>query len=508
MEQPSAEDIEQTIPLRVQEIKKEVGNLKFLQKLKDVKDNITVEPVMSVFMIASMIAVTGVQNLNLDKACRVNLNYNDTVCTALTLRQRENYSNAEVDVQKLVASVEAWRTIIATVFPLIMMVFLGAWSDKMGKRKVCMLMPIAGEFISCSMNIMSFYFFDSVTVELTSVLSTLAIALGGAWYVMYLGSYSYLADVTSEQSRTFRMGLLTLGLSISFPIGMGISGIILRYTGYYGVFGIPATMQLLNFLYICFFIKDKSTLREKKSKNNRPRWVQFLIQFFNLQSLKDMLGLLLKRRPNNQRMKLILIMIAVCLINGPFWGELSIFYIACRYRFNFDEIKYSIFTSYNLTLHAVGTLFTISLFTKKLKMDDSTLGMIATLSRILGAFVWVFARNELEVYLAPVAEFFDGTMIIALRAMASKFVTSSELGKVFSLFGVLEVTMMLVLAPIYSRVYIATIHILPGAAYFITIMCSIPAVCIFIWFHREYKRELKTAARAAVKEDCAEEIIK
>ncbi|XP_041976016.1 proton-coupled folate transporter-like isoform X2 [Aricia agestis] len=463
----TSEDIEQSVPLKDGKEKP----LSVCQKLKVAKDNVTVEPVLFSFMIASMISVVGFANLNLDKACRVNLGYNDSVCTALMLRQREKLGDAEVSVQKLVASVEAWRGVIATVFPIITMIFLGAWSDKMGKRKVCMLLPIGGELASSVMNIISTYFFH-IPVELTTFFSAICIAIGGSWHVMYLGTYSYVADITSESSRTFRIGLLTLCLSVSIPIGMGVSGFILRHTGYYGVFGITTTLHILNFLYVWFRIKENGRENNSnKSKKSGSGCVRFLTEFFNWQSVKDLLQLLLKRRPNNRRMKLGLVIIASCLLNGPIWG----------------------------------TLFAMSLFAKKLKMDDSSLGIIATLSRILGALVWALARNDLEIYLAPVAEFFDGMMIIALRAMASKFVTSQELGKVFSLFGVLEVVMMLVLSPVYSRVYIATLAVLPGAAYFITALAGLPAVFIFIWFHREYKRELRDAALSL---DCTEEVIK
>ncbi|XP_041976385.1 proton-coupled folate transporter-like [Aricia agestis] len=497
----SSENIEQTIPLKNE--KGDMKKLTIFQKIKEFKDNITVEPVVSIFMIASVIAMTGVQNLNLEKACRVNLKYNDSVCTALKLRQRDELSEAEDGVQMVVASVEAWKSVIATVFPIIMMMFIGAWSDKMGKRKVCMLMPISGELFTCIIDMVNTYFFDIVPVEWTAFLATIFLSITGGWYVMFLGSYSYLGDITSEHTRTFRMGVLTLGLSISFPVGMGVSGVLLRYTGYFGVFGIAAVLQLLILLYVCYRIQDNAE-HKNISKAKRSGIVGFILDFFNFESLKEILKIVFKKAPNNRRMKLCLIMVAVCLVHGGIWGEVSIAYILCRYRFNWDELKWSIFSSYNLSLHSFGTLFSIILFTKKLKIDDSTLGIIAMLSRILGALVWTFARNDVEVFLGPIAAFFDGTMVITLRAITSKLVSSQELGKVFSLFGLFEILMMLIFVPIYSRVYMATLHVMPGAVYLLTVSISVPALFIYIWFFRDYKRQ---ARNAALNADCAEEAI-
>lgn len=47
----------------------------------------------------------------------------------------------------------------------------------------------------------------------------------------------------------------------------------------------------------------------------------------------------------------------------------------------------------------LGTLFTISVFSKKLRADDAVLGMISTTSKMAGALVMAFARNDNEVYI-------------------------------------------------------------------------------------------------------------
>lgn len=39
-----------------------------------------------------------------------------------------------------------------------------------------------------------------------------------------------------------------------------------------------------------------------------------------------------------------------------FAGELSIMYIFTRYQFNWDEVKYSIYSTYSLVTHSIGKL--------------------------------------------------------------------------------------------------------------------------------------------------------
>ena len=49
-------------------------------KLKDIWDNITVEPVFFFFMLGiGMFAITG-QELYIQKACRVNFNFTEEIC--------------------------------------------------------------------------------------------------------------------------------------------------------------------------------------------------------------------------------------------------------------------------------------------------------------------------------------------------------------------------------------------------------------------------------------------
>ena len=68
------------------------STLTFDQKMQYIWNNITLEPLVLCFVMPSMLLMLGTQNLNLEKACRVNLGYNDTVCDALTRRDTMNYS--------------------------------------------------------------------------------------------------------------------------------------------------------------------------------------------------------------------------------------------------------------------------------------------------------------------------------------------------------------------------------------------------------------------------------
>ncbi|CAG9560187.1 unnamed protein product [Danaus chrysippus] len=442
-------------PLKT-EVKNEFKKMSLLNKLRFMRSNVTVEPVLALFVMPSVLAVMATQNLNLDKACRVNLDFPDEVCTNLRLRKRENISSYEDEVQKLIASVQAWKSVIHTAVPTLLMLFIGAWSDKTGRRKICMTMPIIGEFITCVLNMVNTYFFYEVSVEWTVFMEVIFPSLTGGWYTILLGTYSYLGDITSKNTRTFRLGILSLCMTVGFPLGMGFSGLLLKYIGYYGVFSLSALLQFFNFCYVTFRIKDHTWLN-KNEEVKKSGAVGFFMEFFDIDSIKETFKIVFRKGPNNRRLRICLILAVVCLSFGPMWG----------------------------------TMFAISVFSKRLGVDDSVLGIISTTSKMAGALVTAFARSNYEIYAAPLVEILDGTTTIALRSIASKLVSHQELGKVFSLFGVAETMMPLIFAPLYSRVYILTLHILPGAVFLFTVLATVPAVGIFIWFYGQHKKDLR-----------------
>lgn len=64
----------------------------FKDKIQYLRKNITCEPLLMCFVMPSMITSLATQNLYLEKACRLSLAFNSTVCDALTARETDNYT--------------------------------------------------------------------------------------------------------------------------------------------------------------------------------------------------------------------------------------------------------------------------------------------------------------------------------------------------------------------------------------------------------------------------------
>lgn len=55
------------------------------------------------------------------------------------------------------------------------------------------------------------------------------ISSSGGWFTMLMGVFSYIADITTEEERTLRIGIVNLCFSLGVPIGMAFSGVLLKY---------------------------------------------------------------------------------------------------------------------------------------------------------------------------------------------------------------------------------------------------------------------------------------
>lgn len=77
----------------------------------------------------------------------------------------ENYTREEQEVQQLVASMGVWKTILQSALPAFLIMFVGSWSDRWGKRKPCMLLPIVGELLTSIGLMVCTYFYYELPME-------------------------------------------------------------------------------------------------------------------------------------------------------------------------------------------------------------------------------------------------------------------------------------------------------------------------------------------------------
>ncbi|XP_045534302.1 solute carrier family 46 member 3 [Papilio machaon] len=460
----------------------------------NVLNNVSVEPTAMLFVLATILVLITSQNLSLEKACRVNLNYTSEICDSLRAQNMESQNEYEKETQKLIASAMAWKTYLTATIPCAIALFVGSWSDRTGRRKIFIIYPLVGQILVCINGLINTYFFHEIRLEYFVLFEAIFEGLAGSWCVLFLVVFSYISSITTPENRTFRMGLVNFGMSAGFPIGMGISGFFLKTYGYYGCYGLACALHVTNVTYNLIFLKD-TTIKKEQTKEEGKGFRYICKTFFDLSNLKETVKTVFKKGENHRRARVIIFLAVVAMLFGPMYGEISILYISTRFRFNWDEVKFSIFQTYNFVAHSLGTIFSLTVFSKLLGWHDSLLGIISTVSKIMASFVYCFAPNQMIFALGPLVEILNGTSFLALRSLLSKMVADDEFGKINSLISLSETLMPLFYIPLYTKTYAATMDVFPGAVFLLGTALTLPAVIVFIWLFYEHRRGLRKSRK-------------
>ncbi|KAM3963352.1 lysosomal proton-coupled steroid conjugate and bile acid symporter SLC46A3 [Aphomia sociella] len=446
----------------------------FIKKSWAFRSKITVEPFVICYILPSVLAGLAVQNLCLEKSCLVNLQYDEVTCSHIMQGRTHNYTEQEKKVQTMVAGMTAWSFPLQTALPGILTLFVGAWSDRTGNRKAFMVFPILGKLISVIGMILTTVFFLQIGLSETALIEGLPPALAGGRVAMTMAVYSYITDITSDTERTFRLGIITAIMTLSRPVGLALSGIMTKRFGYYGVFTVSCAFYLTGFVYIVVRLKDKTRKKKIDSEKNS------ILSVFSIKDLVATVNVAFKVREGKKRMQIILIMFAYMFIVGPVLGEAQMTYWFTRYKFKFTEVDYSLFLTYSVLVGSVGSFVTIYLFSKRWKIEDTVIGVIACLSRIAASVVYALAPNRTVYFLGPVLDMFSSAGATSLRSLATKLVNADEIGKTSSLISISEALVPVIYSPVYSKVYLSTLSTFAGAFYLISAALAVPAIIILI----------------------------
>ena len=199
---------------------------------------------------------------------------------------------------------------------MIFALFAGPWSDTNG-RKMLIISSIFGYVISNAVYMINAYFFYELKAEYL-LFECLQDCTGGA-VTFFMSVNAYMADITSEQTRTKRVAFMTGLWPIGSNIGKALSGVIKENLGFMYNFGLGMLLAALSGLYVIIFVKDSVDIRKKRLQkegypegykepedNNEKKGFKYL---FSLDNVKMGVKALLKKRKHNIRMYLLLMIL-------------------------------------------------------------------------------------------------------------------------------------------------------------------------------------------------------
>lgn len=462
------------------------------QKLKHIIANITVEPITLLYIVPALLSGLTTQNLNLEKACRVNLNYTTEVCDELAARNfTGEYETLFGNVAQVVAEMQIWQTPLQSVVPIILVMFVGSWADRRRRRRPFILSPLIGDLIS-SVGLLLCSIFFSWSLEVAGVIESLIPALFGGMPILFLSVFSYVADVTTPDNRTFRIGMVATAVSWGFPIASALSGVAFTTLGFTGVYIVSIVLYALGLVY------GYRNIREPHPPVPRPPGVSFLSDFCNWRHVWETVKVALKKRRGSRRLQFYIVVLLYFAIQGPLQGEAIVSFLYLTQRFQWDAIAFSAYSTYFIILSAVGNFVATTVFAKWLNMSDCLIGVIAMGSKTLAAPLFALAHKDWHIYAVTAENILGAGAIITMRGIATKLVDDDELGKVMALLAVVEAVIPLVFRPIYSKVYSATTD---GAYFYISCAVNLVGVLLYFVIWRMQKRQASEEAVNSKKND-------
>ncbi|XP_023012212.1 lysosomal proton-coupled steroid conjugate and bile acid symporter SLC46A3 [Leptinotarsa decemlineata] len=489
----TAELVTESVADLTKKDEKRFGQMDFTEKMSYVQEVITVEPLIGAYVMAATLCGPTLYNLEFEKACRVNLEMNDTVCEAILSGQHENFTNQNNQVLIAVSNMHSWQLPVQSFMPLILVLFLGSYSDRHQIRKPFLLIPIFGELFAVVGCILCVVFMRSWSLEVLGVFQVVVPSFFGGQPMIVMAVFAYIADVSTLQMRTLRVGIVQIVLNTILPITQLFSAHYFELVGYYGVLLTAGGLYILGLVYGLFWIKE-SRIPVKSSRG-------LLSDVFDPKHAIDTFNLMLKKSPGNNRVYISLILLTLFVYSAVVVGEGGMFFSYTQGRFGWTIVEYSHFIFVNTLIHLFGTALAVPLFTKVLNFSDMTILLITIIDKIVSNFVFLFANTSTLLYAAAVVSIVTGVTPIGIRSLATKVVSESDLGKAQSLFGICEALAPAISTPIYNKViYNNTLETYPSAFFILGILLFASCSVAILRMYLSEKKKPSLVLSANVKE--------
>lgn len=348
-----------------------------------------------------------------------------------------------------------------SLIPLLIVLFMGSLSDHHG-RKPPMLAVLAG-FIAFAGVYLLLAFRPSWPVEVLYA-ATLAIDVTGSWVVFNMAVYSYVADITTPENRTKRLGVLDACWYIGGPLGRLLGGWLYRVAGYPTVFLLSIILWFICFLYVLLFVResvDKSAHRLSTQEVQDARWGP-------LRHVVALLRTAFKSRPRHGRVHLLILLalkLMVFLVQG------HQMYLWARRVLRWGPAEFSTWSSLDSVVHEAGMVGWVWM-AARLALHDTSVAVAglfsiglwsAVLACIMGPKMWWL------VVVASVLGMLEPAIEPALRTMLTTVVGGNEAGRVLALTGLLESAWLSVDRTVYTFFYNTFVKSFPQVGNFLPV---------------------------------------
>ncbi|XP_060552256.1 lysosomal proton-coupled steroid conjugate and bile acid symporter SLC46A3-like [Ruditapes philippinarum] len=458
--------------------------------------------VFFLFKSGEMLLDTTVRPYLLNAVCKKHLFNNNSLCLNL-----HNYPDHEDSVQKEASLYFFIYRVAANVPAIVTGLFLGAWSDKNGRR-LPMVFTCIGLTLSVPFYIGSMYIGHPTLAVWIILAGTFFQGLSGKGGVITMAVNCFIAEISDAKNITKHTGMLFSMNFFGNCFGAFLAGIIgwdlVPYFTVIGINGIaviiilvfiketkrPSTGKCSNFHKISKTCANGETDNNSETKTNPDdceldKTVQ---SYRTFEGLKLYSGLFTRKRTGFNNLYILILFSVIFLSTCDVTGTVDVMLLfVSRSPYNWTKSLYSYFVSFDNILMGEALFLTLPFLSKILKLSDIKLVVIGLFCRVIRYVCTGFSTVTWTMFVYDVIGS-GGSFIICIRSILSKVIEEEELGKFFSIYSVTEIAAKLIGSIVYMGIYSATVSFYPGIAFFVMGLVNLTMLIATVVVHRLFKK--------------------
>ncbi|XP_037789942.1 proton-coupled folate transporter-like [Penaeus monodon] len=320
------------------------------------------------------------------------------------------HDDLQVAVQKLDNMFNLFESLVGSLVPFLLVVFIASWSDRRG-RKGPLMISLSGSALYAAV-----YLLEAVNPTWPPevlLLASFLQSVGGGWVLFFMAAYSYIADHSSGEARTLRLTVMSAVWQLGGPAGTALAAWLFDVGGYVWVFGLSLALYVLCLLYTLLVVRD----RARGPAEGRPQAQARGGGPCDARNILDLFRACFRRRPARGRLHLLLTM---TFMLGAYSSGAHNMYLWARRVLSWGSGQYSLYSTVNQLCQQGVKLLTAPLL-RRLRVHDCAVGAGAALLNMaqLTAFGFTTAPGQGWVLYAFVL-LPGGLVGVTVRAVLSK----------------------------------------------------------------------------------------
>ncbi|KAL5239273.1 hypothetical protein ACI65C_006683 [Semiaphis heraclei] len=421
------------------------------------KSGLTIEPVIMLMFLGIQANLMVQTNLFEERVClHSDLGQNKSVnCYNMTASDQEI-------VQPTVADLQMIKHLIETSVPCITAFFLGPWSDINGRLPLLLTAISGGKNGDIKLYVQCISTISSLS-PIMFLLCSIPVAISGGTGTLFMAASCYVVEVADYKSRAFSN----------------------NYRLYKFIINSLKFVIVLNYFSQEVIITNHETNDPDPTSKHTTCGFTFLVKLgadkklFNIKLVKDMWQTITKRRFGFLRCIIVLSAALLTLNLIILLGEDSFMYMYLQKQFLWTLENYTPFYAYTTLIHATIPVIGLYVLNTKLQFPEMYIGIAAAALGIFEKIGLAYSVHRWQFYAMKTVGYNVYISQSLIRSQLSKSIPPEDLCKIFAFLGMIENFGELLYSPLYTAVYVSTIHDFANCFFFLSAILN---TLVFVLF--------------------------